>query len=110
MEELQELAALACRILLGLVFLRSSVAKLPIGAWQDVRKSIVSVPWIVAIGALWLVVLVLGVLVLGLLRRVSAALIATENRVALLGAIGFGGLRSGESLPAFRALTTDGAE
>ncbi len=67
-----------------------------------------SAPWIGAIGALWLVVIVLGVLVLGLIRRISVALTAAESRLALLGEIGFGGLRPGEHVPEFRARTTDG--
>ena len=49
-----------------------------------------------------------GVLVLGLVRRVSVALTATESRLALLGDIGFGGLRPGERVPEFRARTTSG--
>jgi len=36
-------------------------------------------PWIVAVGALWIVVLVLAVLVLGILRRIAPLLIRAES-------------------------------
>lgn len=59
-------------------------------------------PWVIAVVTLWVFVVVLGLLVLGLLRRVSGFLEMAEFR--LRGASippGFGGLEPGSLVPEF---------
>ena len=65
-----------------------------------------STPWIVAVLALWMLVLLLAVLVLGTLRRLAPLLERAE--VAIQGSRP-GGLEPGAWVPDFEAVDADGA-
>jgi hypothetical protein len=61
-------------------------------------------PWIAGFVALWVVTLLLGTLVIGLLRRVNNVLETAERRVASIpGELGIGGARPGTAIGPFEA-------
>lgn len=63
-----------------------------------------------AVVALWVVVVLLGLLVLGLLRRVNDVLIAVEERLAVSPAGPAEGLPVGARLPEFAVVSEPGEE
>lgn len=66
-------------------------------------------PWIVIVGTLWIVVLVLGVLVLGILRRIAPLLIQAENLVKQgADSPGSDGLPIGAQVPEFELVDAEG--
>ena len=68
-----------------------------------------SVPWIIAFVALSFVVLIVGLLVVGIQRRLSTVLEAAEAVVRLSGTtLGAGGLPSGSVVPDFIAYDEQG--
>jgi hypothetical protein len=69
-----------------------------------------SAPWIAASIALWAVVVLLGLIVLGTLRRITIVLERAEShlRTSPEGA-GPGGLESGTKLPDFEGITLEGS-
>ncbi|MEX2646212.1 MAG: redoxin domain-containing protein [Gaiellaceae bacterium] len=69
-----------------------------------------SIAWVVAFVALCVVVLVIGALVLGVLRRITPLLEEMESRFASLAVGGVPGLKPGSQLPRFTAKTTDGSK
>lgn len=68
-----------------------------------------STPWLIAFLALWAVVLIEGMLVLGTFRRVAVVLEAAEGRLRELPAPGPGGLPIGAAVPPFAASTANGS-
>lgn len=64
-------------------------------------------PWIAAVVVLWVAVVLLGIIVLGLLRRVDDVLAAVEARLQPPAAPS-NGLPVGARLPAFEAVTESG--
>lgn len=69
-----------------------------------------SSPWIAAFLVLWVLVLVLGLLVLGMLRRVSAVLERAESLVSpIRGDLAPRGLARGTSVPDFEAEDESGS-
>lgn len=66
-------------------------------------------PWIIAVVALWLAVLLLALVVLGLLRRVSTFMEAAESRLRGVSVPpGFGGLEPGNVILPFTVIDGDG--
>lgn len=65
-------------------------------------------PWIAVVVVLWVVVVVLGVVVLGLLRRVGDVLAAVEARLQQPVASVSNGLPVGARVPRFEAVTESG--
>lgn len=68
-------------------------------------------PWVIAFVGLWIFVLVLGVIVLGLVRRVSTFLETAESRALGLDVpADFGGLVPGDQVPRFEVWERDGTK
>lgn len=67
-------------------------------------------PWIVAFAALWIVVVLLTLVVLGVLRRVIPILAQAEEALSRATEAGrHGGLRAGAQVPPFSVQTLSGA-
>lgn len=66
-------------------------------------------PWMAALLSLWIFVLILGLLLLGLLRRVSSFLEGAESRLRGSGIPpDFGGLTPGSLVPGFQLRDSEG--
>lgn len=65
-------------------------------------------PWIVAVLALWVVVVLLALLTLGLLRRLAPVLERAERTAAMADAMHDVGLPDGAAVPPFAVLAPDG--
>lgn len=65
-------------------------------------------PWIVVVAVLWAVVVLLGVVVLGLLRRVNDVLVAVEVRLQQPVPSASNGLPVGARVPVFEAVAESG--
>lgn len=65
-------------------------------------------PWILAFVALWATVVLLGLIVLGTLRRILPVIERAEARLAVATSAGPGGLTEGASVPPFTVQSIDG--
>jgi peroxiredoxin len=69
----------------------------------------VTAPWIFAFGSLWIVVAALALIVVGVLRRLDYLFSETQKALdAVIAQLRADGLKAGQSLGAFAALTVNG--